>query len=90
MTYAAVVEVKIDGDSDVSYRHSILNDYVLPEIKALPGFNKGTWLNDGVGTGVCVVTFDTEEHAEAAVASLTRPGGPPEISSGVYKVQIEA
>ena len=56
----------------------------------LPGFEKGMWMNDGAGTGTCVVVFDTEPHAENAVGPLTRAGGPPIIASGVHEVEIEA
>jgi hypothetical protein len=45
-------------------------------------------MNDGAGIGTSVVVFDTEEHATAAILSLTRPGGPPIISSGVHEVEI--
>ena len=45
-------------------------------------------MNDGGGTGTCVVLFDTEDHASAAIVPLTRPGGPPIISSGVHEVEI--
>ncbi len=47
-------------------------------------------MNDGAGTGTCVVVFDTEPHAENAVVSLTRAGGPPIIASGVHEVEVEA
>ena len=88
MTHAVVIQVKIDPDSDREHRHSILNDFVVPEAKALPGFEQGIWMNDGAGTGTCVVVFDTEDHAMAAIATLTRPGGPPIISSGVHEVEV--
>jgi hypothetical protein len=29
--------------------------------KALPGF-QGAWMNDGLGTGTCVVVFDTQRQ----------------------------
>jgi len=89
MAYAVVIQVKIDPDSDREHRHSILNDFVVPEAKALPGFEQGIWMNDGAGSGTCVVVFDTEDQAIAAIVSLTRPGGPPIISSGVHEVEIE-
>ena len=47
-------------------------------------------MNDGVGTGMCMVVFDTEDDAKAAVTALTPPGGPAVISSGIYNVEIEA
>ena len=89
MTHAVVIQVKLDPDSDIVHRHSILNDFVIPQAKALSGFQKGTWMNDGAGTGTCVVMFDTEDDAKLAVTSLTPVGGPAVISCGVYKVEVE-
>lgn len=88
MAHAVMIEVKIDPNSDREHRHSILNDFVVPEARALPGFEQGIWMNDGAGTGTCVIVFDSEAHASAAMATLTRPGGPPIISSGVHEVEI--
>jgi hypothetical protein len=90
VTYAAVIQVKIDPDSDREHRHSILNDLVIPEARALPGFEKGMWINDGSGTGTCIVVFDTEEHATAAIVPLTPAGGPPVLHSDVHEVEVEA
>jgi hypothetical protein len=90
MTHAVVIQVKLDPDSGIEHRHAILNDYVIPEAKALPGFLKGTWMNDGVGTGTCVVVFDTEGNAKSAVTPLTPAAGPAVIMSGVYEVEVEA
>jgi hypothetical protein len=89
MAYATVIQVKIDPDSDREHRHSILNDFVIPEARALPGFEKGMWLNDGSGTGTCVVVFDTEEHAMAAIVPLMPAGGPPVIGSDVHEVEVQ-
>jgi hypothetical protein len=89
MANATVVRVKIDPDSDRRQRHSILNDFVIPEARALPGFDKGMWLNDGSGTGTCIVVFDTEEHAMAAIVPLTPVGGPPVIGSDVHEVEVQ-
>jgi hypothetical protein len=90
MTHAVLVQVKLDPNSDVEHRHGILNDFVIPEAKALPGFQKGTWMNDGAGTGSCIVVFDTEDNAKSAVSPLTPGNGPVVISSGVYEVEMEA
>jgi len=89
MAHAVVIQVKLDPDSDVEHRHSILNEFVIPAAKALPGFQKGMWMNDGAGTGTCVVVFETEDHAQSALAPLTPGGGPPLVSRGVYEVEIE-
>ena len=48
MAHAVVIQVEIDPNSDIEHRHAILNDFVIPEAKALPGFQKGTWMNDGL------------------------------------------
>ncbi len=90
MTHAVMVQVTLDPNSDIKHRHTILNDYVIPEAKALPGFQKGTWMNDGVGTGTCVVVFDTKDNTNSAVTTLTPAAGPAVISSRVYEVEIEA
>jgi hypothetical protein len=89
MAHAVVIQVKLDPDSDREHRHSILNDFILPEARALPGFEKGIWMNDGVGTGTCVVVFDSESHAKAAVDPLTPEGDPPIITCGVHEVEVE-
>ena len=90
MTHAVAVTVKIETDSDLTHRRSVLNDSIIPEVKELPGFQKATWMNDGAGTGLCIVVFDTEEHAEAAVTPLTPANGPTVITSGIYEVEVEA
>ena len=89
MAYAAVIRVKIYPDSDREHRQSILNDFVIPEARALAGFEKGLWMNDGGGTGTCIVVFDTEEHAMAAIGPLTPAGGPPVIGSGVHEIEVQ-
>jgi hypothetical protein len=89
MAHAVVVQVRIEPGSDIEHRHAILNDFVIPEVKALPGFQKGIWLNDGSGTGTCVVVFGSEDDARAAVAPLTPANGPAVVSAGVYEVEIE-
>jgi hypothetical protein len=90
MAHAVVVQVRIEPGSDIGHRHSVLNDFVIPPVKALPGFLKGTWLNDGAGVGTCVAVFDTEDNARAAVGPLTPANGPAVASAGVHAVEIEA
>lgn len=89
MTHAVLIQVTLDANSDIEHRHTILNEFVIPEAKALPGFQKATWMNDGVGTGTCVVVFDSEDNAKSAVTALTPVGGPPVISSAVCEVEID-
>jgi len=89
MAHAVLIQVKLHPDSDIEHRHAILNDFVIPAAKALPGFQKGIWMNDGVGTGTCVVVFDSEDNAQSAVTALMPDGGPPILSSAVCEVEIE-
>jgi hypothetical protein len=48
MAYTAMIQVRINPESDREHRHSILNEFVVPEIRGLPGFQTGMWMNDGV------------------------------------------
>ena len=89
MAHAVVVRVRIEPGSDIRHRQAVLNDFVIPEVKALPGFQRGAWLNDGAGTGTCVVVFDTEDNARAAVAPLTPANGPAVASASVCAVEAE-
>ena len=90
MTHAVLIQVKLDPNSEIGHRHTILNDLVIPEVKALSGFQKGMWMNDDGGTGTCVVMFDSEDNARTAVGALTPVDGPPVLSSSVCRVEIEA
>jgi hypothetical protein len=89
MSYAVVIQVEIDPVADREHRRAILSDLVLPQTTALLGFEKGIWLNDGGGTGTCVVIFDSEVHARSAIDPLTPAGGPPILASGVHEVELE-
>ena len=90
MGHAVLIQVTLDPNSDIEHRHSILNEFIIPTAKGLPGFQRGTWMNDGSGVGTCVVMFDTKANADEAIASLTPDGGPPVISVGVHEVEAEA
>jgi hypothetical protein len=90
MAHAVVVQVRIEPDSDIEHRRAVLNDFVIPQVRALPGFRKATWMNDGAGVGTCLVVFDSEENARAAVAPLTPANGPAVMSAGVHEIEAEA
>jgi hypothetical protein len=89
MSYAVVIQVEIDPESDRGHRQAILNDLVPPRTRALPGFESGLWMNDGGGTGTCVVVFDSEIQARNAVDSLNPAGDPPTLTCGVHEVELE-
>jgi hypothetical protein len=87
--HAVVVQVRIEAGSDFEHRRAVLNEFVVPEVRALPGFRRGSWLNDGAGTGTCIVVFDSEDSARAAVGALTPANGPAVLSVGISAVEIE-
>jgi hypothetical protein len=90
MSYAALVQVDVDPDSDVEHRRSVLNQFVIPELEKLPGFRSAMWLNDGKGVGTCAARFDTEDQATGALGILAPSNGPRVVSSGTCKVELEA
>lgn len=90
MTYAVVIAVKVDIDTSAAHRREALESQVVPEMMQLPGFQLASWMNDGVGSGMCHVQFDTEAHALAALGPLTTGPGPEIVSAGVYEVEYEA
>jgi hypothetical protein len=66
-----VIQVRIDPDSDRSTdTRYAMTSYFLKQGRYL-GSRRGTWMNDGAGTGTCVVVFDTEPHAKDAIDPLT-------------------
>jgi hypothetical protein len=90
MPHAAFVQVEIDPESDPAHRHGVLNEFVIPQMKALPGFRSAIWLNDGEGVGTCMARFDTEEQAERALTVLAPDNGPRVIHAGTGVVELEA
>ena len=87
--YAAVVEIVIEPDSDPAHRHGVLNEFVLPELRALPGYVKSLWLHDGGGAGTCIVVFEEAAQARAGLDVLTRDGGPSAVRAGIHEVELE-
>jgi hypothetical protein len=90
MAYAALVQVEIDPDSDHAHRQSVLTQFVLPEVEALPGFRSAVWLDDGEGVGTCIVRFDTEEQARRSLVLLAPQNGPRVLWAVACAVELEA
>jgi hypothetical protein len=80
------MQVNLIGDRVEGMK--ILDEVVVPQAKAQPGFQRGTWMHTSDGkTGTGVIVFDTEEHASAAMAALQPPpGGPTVINCAVFEV----
>jgi hypothetical protein len=89
MAYAAFVQVEVDPAADLEHRHAVLNEFVLPEVKSLPGFKAAMWLNDGQGIGTCIAQFETNEQARQSLDVLLPSNGPRVIQSGTCAVELE-
>jgi len=60
---------------------------VVPHAKAQPGFQRGTWMDNGAGTGTALIVFDPEENATAAEKALQpHPDGPRVLNCWVVSV----
>jgi heme-degrading monooxygenase HmoA len=88
----ATVEIKA-GKADEAV--AILNDQVVPGVKAMPGFVSGTWARSADGTkGHSLIIFESEEAAKAA-AEQARQSTPPEapvkmLYAEIYEVLAQA
>jgi hypothetical protein len=90
MAHAVVFEVTLPDEGRTEEGLRMLEEVVVPNAKAQPGFKSGIWMNKG-SVGRAVVVFGTEDEAQAALDSLKPPpGGPTLVSSEVYEVGAEA
>jgi hypothetical protein len=89
MAHAAMARVRIGSDADAGHRQAVLRDLVLPEVRALPGFMGGTWMDDGQGTATCVLVFEDEAGARSGLEVVTRAGGPPVLEAGIHAVDLD-
>jgi hypothetical protein len=88
VAHAVVMQVNLVGDAVEGMK--LLDEVVIPHAKAQPGFQRGTWMHSEAMTGTGVIVFDTEEHADAAMAALQPPpGGPTVINCAVFEIARE-
>jgi hypothetical protein len=92
MTFAAVTYVDLEGRDPAEGLH-LLNDMLVPRLKAMPGFQSARFLrsadgNTGVGSAIC----DSQGHAQECLRAMTteRPAGAPDVtSSAIYEIVLE-
>lgn len=85
VAHAVVMQVNLVGDYDEGMK--MLDEVVVPQAKAQPGFQRGMWMHNEAMTGTGVIVFDTEEHASAAMEALQPPpGGPTVINCAVFEI----
>jgi hypothetical protein len=65
--HAVVVKVKI-LDKDTAEER--LKDQVVPQVSGAPGFVAGQWVNLGQDQGVGIMSFESEEQANAAAGQI--------------------
>jgi hypothetical protein len=83
MAHALVTQVTLEGRTPEE-AEKLLNEEVIPIVKGLPGFQRGTWARTQDGsTGMGIVVFDSEEEATSAKQGMEtmRPAGSPPITS---------
>jgi len=83
MASALMTTVSLEG-RDVGEAQKILNDQVIPNVKGLPGFQRGVWVRSADGAkGIAIVVFDSEDDAKSAQAGMDsmRPADAPPITS---------
>ncbi len=89
VAHAVVMQVNLVGDPGEGIK--MLDEVVIPQAKAQPGFQRGTWMHSKAMTGTGVMVFDNEDHASAAMEALQPPpGGPTVINCAVFEIAREA
>ena len=94
--HAVVTRVTVDGSREAEAR-SVLQDVVVPQAMALPGFEGGHWLRalDDSTEGTGMLFFDTEANARAAADQIRSEGPPPQAPVTMeavteYEVVVQA
>ena len=85
--HAVLIEVDV-ADVDREQGMTVLREQIVPAIKALPGFQSGTWLTGGAdGKGLSLTLWDTGDHAHA-MAERFGPGSSPTASASVLRCEL--
>jgi hypothetical protein len=92
MTFAAVTYVDLEG-FDSAQALQLLNDMLVPRLKAVPGFQSARFLRSqdgktGIGSAIC----DSQGHAQECLDAMTveRPAGAPVVTSAsIFEVVME-
>jgi hypothetical protein len=74
--YAVVVRESGDAAS-IDASAPLVGEQVAPQVRQAPGFVSATWMSDGGGRTLNVITFESEAAARAALdAARTSPRPP--------------
>jgi hypothetical protein len=85
--HAVLIEVDVSGvDRDQGL--TALREQIVPSIKAMPGFQSGTWLpGNGEGKGLSLTVWDTHDHARG-MAERFGPGSSPTANASVMRCEV--
>ena len=72
---------------DIEQGRKYLNEHAIPQLSQAPGFVGAQWVRLDERTGTSMLTFESEEAAEAAVEHL-RANPPPSGALTIDSVQI--
>ena len=72
---------------DVEQGRKFLNEQAIPSLKQAPGFVGAQWVKLEGNSGASMLTFESEEAAQAAVEQL-RTDPPPEGAVTINTVQV--
>jgi hypothetical protein len=93
MPFSAVTTVRLDEGRDPAQDRKILNEWLIPRLKGMAGFQSARFLRSQDGTrGVGAVIFDTESNAKAALDAMAtdRPAElAPIESTAIWEVVVE-
>jgi len=72
--FGVVVKVELPEGGTIEQGRKQLDEFVIPQVKASPGFVAGYWLSPPTGReGLSVVLYEDEASARAAAANITPP-----------------
>jgi hypothetical protein len=85
--HAVLIEVDVSG-VDPDQGLTALRDQIVPAIKAMPGFQSGTWLpGNDEGKGLSLTVWDTEANANV-MAGRFGPGSSPTAKASVVRCEV--
>ncbi len=85
--YAVLIEVDVNG-VDREQGLTALREHIVPAIKAMPGFESGTWLpGNADGKGLSLTLWDTEANANV-MADRFGIGSNPTVSAMVARCEV--
>jgi hypothetical protein len=85
--HAVLIEVDVSG-VDPTQGLAALREQIVPAIRAMPGFQSGTWLpGNDEGKGLSLTVWDSEPHARV-MAERFGPGSSPTASASVVRCEL--